>query len=54
MARKKNPCQKKKLISYHIKGPLVAAFRSSLLKALYRQEFRNVGSMNCNFFCYIH
>ena len=33
---------------HRIKGPLVAAFRSPLSEGT-RQEFRNVGSMNCNF-----
>ena len=42
------PCQKKgQLISERIKGPLVAAFRSPLMKALDRCW--NIGSMNCNF-----
>ena len=30
------PSEKRPLISYHIKGPLVAAFRSPLMKALDR------------------
>ena len=33
---------------------LVAAFRSPLMKARTGQEYRNVGSVNCNFFGYIH
>ena len=38
--------KKRQLISDHIKGPLVAAFRSPLMKVLDRS--------NCNFFGYIH
>ena len=47
--------RKMQLISDRIKGvgPLVAAFRSPPDEGT-RQECRNVGSMNCNFFGYIH
>ena len=43
------PCQKKRqLISERVKGPLVAVFRSPLMKVLDNSDL-NVSSMNCNF-----